>query len=206
MAGSRRLPRKSREAARAARQTLVVTGACGSASSAIDSARCSSSSRAAASSSSATTGQDAIRPARTVASQRSRTAGSRWRTQADVSTTSGIAANGSATTGFALGVDRARGVEVVVGLAAGDTQQVLDRPVAPLPLIPLRFRTTDREIPDQARPALRVRINGVHRRRQLGVDGHLNAWMRGRDDPSVPPLWYTGGTPDQGEHGQGLLR
>ena len=48
-----------------------------------------------------------------------------WRTQAEVSTTSGTVANGSAKVGFALGVDLARSLEVVVGVAARDAQQVV---------------------------------------------------------------------------------
>jgi hypothetical protein len=65
-------------------------------------------------------------PARSAAFQRGRSSGSRWRTRAEVSATSGIRPEDSVTPGFALGVDLACAVEVVVGVAAGDAQQIVD--------------------------------------------------------------------------------
>jgi hypothetical protein len=98
----------------------------------------------------AKTGQDAISPASSVASQRGRMAGSRGRTHADVSTTSGIVAKGSAKVGFALGVDLARLPEVVVGLASGDAQQVIGGRASALALVAFGFGAADGEIADQA--------------------------------------------------------
>jgi hypothetical protein len=122
-------------------------------------------------------GHEAIRPAWSVASQRGRTAGSRWRTQAEVSTTSGTAANGSAKVGFALGVDLACALEVVVGLAAREPQQVISGGLSTLAFVALGSSPADGKIADQPRTAGGAGIDRGHRLGELGVDGHLNAWQ-----------------------------
>ena len=77
-------------------------------------------------------------------------AGSRCLTQADVSTTSGTVANGSAKVGFALGVDLARPFEVVVGFAAGDAQEVVHGRSLAFAFVALDLGAADGEIADQA--------------------------------------------------------
>src|SRR5262245_62329675 len=100
-------------------------------------------------------------------------------------------ANGSLIAGLALGVHRACGLEVVLGLSMGDAQQVLDRLVLTAPRVTLRLRATDREVADQPRTAARVRVDRLHRGSELGVDGHLDSWVDGRHESSVPPVRYT---------------
>ncbi|MGI9100503.1 MAG: hypothetical protein ACR2H2_18780 [Solirubrobacteraceae bacterium] len=72
---------------------------------------------------------------------------------------------------------RARGIEIEIHGPVGHLQQIVLRLVATPPLVPNLTSSPQREVPNQARPARRPRLDGGQRALKLGIDRDLHAWV-----------------------------